>query len=435
MKIKFKKTVVFLIFLLQVSYLFSQQPQENKEVTPIIPVIKLGDNVTAKFGGFVRADYYIDSRKTIGFVDDIFGLFPDKQSFDSDGNDLNKIVRYTLSTQGSRFNSLFTGPDILKAKTSAFFEFDFSGGNTINLRLRHSYVKLNWSKSEVLIGKTWIPLAENIFPSVIAMNTGIPFRPFGRGDQVRLTLKPNGSFSILAAAVFQSEHRSFNYIDANGTVGQLFENTRSNPIPDLHFQLHYKSGPIFAGLISEYKILRPASVSKGLAGIFSTNETIGSYAFGGFVRYSKEKLTIQGSGLYGQNLSELFQQGGYAVTSLDLANGHRTYSPSNSVTSWINFTYGQKVFIGLFSGYQKNLGFSDNILSGPGTFLGRWQDIDHIYRISPSVKYTNGRMVLAAELDYNTAAYGTIDYTNKGKVLDAKEIYNIRGLVVATFLF
>ena len=424
-----------LLLVLHIFCLSAQQPQSVNEIKPVIPTVKLGDSVTVKFGGFVRAEYYIDSRKTIGAVDDIFGFFPDKHSYDSNGNDLNDVVKSTLSTQATRFNSLFSGPNFLKAKSSAFFEFDFTGGNNINLRLRHAYLKLSWPKTDLLVGKTWNPLAETIFPSVTGMNTGIPFRPFGRGDQIRVTLKPSHKVDILAAAVFQSEHRSFNFTDAIGTVGLSFDNTRTNPIPDLHLQLHYKLDSFFAGLISEFKIVRPTTLSTGTAGTFKVNETVRSYSFGGFARYTQKKLTIQGSSLYGQNLSELFQQGGYAVTSIDLINGHRTYTPSNSVASWLNITYGKNLLIGLFGGYQKNLGFSSNILSGPGTFLGRWQDIDHTYRLSPSIKYSKGRLVLVAELDYNVAAYGTVDYIDRGKVKNAEEISNVRVLIAAMFLF
>lgn len=123
------------------------------------------------------------------------------------------------------------------------------------------------------------------------------------------------------------------------------------------------------------------------------------------------------------------------MTSIDTANGHREYTPSNSTTSWFNITYGQKYIAGLFIGYQKNLGFDENILSGPGTFLGRWQDIDHVYRVSPSLKYTSGRLVLAAEIDYNVAAYGTVDFADRGKVKNSKSISNVRGLLAATFNF
>lgn len=289
-----------------------------------------------------------------------------------------------------------------------------------------------------MLGKTWNPLADIIFPTVTGLNTGIPFRPFGRGDQLRFTYKPDEHLSILVAALYQTEHKSFTYTSndvttANGTVISNTNDMRANLFPDLHLQLRYKSGPVFVGVISEFKVIQPTTVSKGTSGTFKDDETIKSYAVGGFFQYQKEKLTIQGSGLYGKNLSELYQQGGYAVTSTDSTTGRRTYTSSKSISSWVNIAYGTKFIFSLFGGYQKNLGFDDNIQSGTGTFLGRWQDIDHVYRITPTVKYNVGRMTLAAEIDFNTVAYGTIIDSDKGKIQEARERSNVRGVFAVIF--
>ena len=459
MKCILLKASLATLFLVNCSYSFSQQttatatattPTQEviKEPASLIPVVKLSDNVTVKFGGFVRAEYYIDSKKTVGAVDDLFGFFPENEMKDADGKDINNTVRQNISAQATRFNALFAGPDALGAKSTAYFEFDFSGGaattgtttNPVGLRLRHAYLKLAWTKSEVLVGKTWNPLGETIFPSVLALHVGIPFRPFGRGDQLRFTFKPTSSINILAACLYQTEHKSFTYtnVDVTSPTGTTVANTNDikiNTLPDFHLQVHYKRGPIFTGLVSEYKIIRPALTTKGKNGTYLAKETVSSYAAGAFLRFTKGKLTIQGSGIYGQNLSELFQQGGYAVTGIDTATGSRKYTPSNSISGWVNITYGEKFMVGLFGGYQKNLGFNKNILKGTGTFLGRWQDIDHVYRVTPTLKYTVGRFVLSGEVDYNIVGYGTVDYSNKGKVKDVKERNAVRGLVAATFLF
>lgn len=431
-KLMIKRFITFISFLMSISSLTGQATKENGK---ILPDVSLGETVAVKFGGFVRIDYFYDTRKSTGAVEDLFSFFPLDHQYDSRGHDQNKIARNYLSAQSTRFNALFTGPELLKAKTSSFLEFDFTGGNTFNVRLRHAYIKLNWPKSELLIGKTWSPLTSTILPSVLGLHTGIPFQPFGRGDQVRFTYKA-GKVKLLGAAFYQSEHRSFSYSNSlTSEVGQLTDNVISNPLPDLHFQLHYSSGSFFAGVVTEYKVIMPAVETKGTAGIFSTNETISSYAAGGFAEFKNKKLTVKGSSIYGQNLSELFQQGGYAVTSLDSLTGNRKFTPSNSISSWIDIIYGEKILFGLFGGFQKNLGFNQNILSGKGTFLGRWQNIDHIYRIAPSVKYVTGRLVLGAEIDFNVVAYGTVEYLDMGKVKNAHEVSGVRGLLTASFLF
>jgi hypothetical protein len=393
----------------------------------IIPAVKVGNNIQVKFGGFLRAEYYIDSREIVGAVDDLFGFFPENKRLDENGDDLNAVVRQNLSTQATRFNALFTGPDIFNARSSAFFEYDFSGGGTVNLRLRHAWAKLNWDKAEVLVGKTWNPFAETPFPSVAGLHTGIPFRPFGRGDQVRITYKPAPKINILFAGVYQTEHKSTLEQSAASDI-------RANPIPDFHLQFHYKTPSFSAGFLSEFKVVKPATQTTGTGGTFKTSETLPSYALAAYADYKKNLFNVKSSVVYGQNLSELFQQGGYAVKSQNDETGARTYTPSNSVSYWINLTYGKTWVPGIFAGYQKNLGFNDNPLEG-GDFFGRWQNVDHIYRIAPSLKYSYKQWTFQAEIDYNVAAYGRVDYADKGKVKDAKEVSGVRGILATTFFF
>lgn len=435
------KKTAFLVASL-IGCLFFAQAQDNVSTEkPLIPVVTLSKDVNVKFGGFMRAEYYVDSKEMVGAFDDLFGFFPEKPVYDTNGKDINNVVRHNFSTQATRFNALFTGPSVFNAKSSAFFEFDFTGGNSVNLRYRHAYGQLSWTKTDVLFGKSWNPLAAIHFPSVLGLHTAIPFRPFGRGDQVRVTYRLTDKISILGAALIQTEHRSTLETSAATDV-------RANPIPDMHLQLFHKTNNLMLGLLSEYKITRPATFTEG-AGTskpkYITKETVSSFSLGGIMDYKKDLFNAKASVLYGQNLSELYIAGGYATTSIDATTGHRTYSPSNSVSSWVNFTYGKKWIAGVFGGYHKNLGYhtpilaptldDDGVTIKTPTFFGRWQNIDHIYRASTSLTYKIERWVFGAEVDYNVAAYGEVDYGKKGKIKNATETSNIRGVLSATFIF
>ncbi len=435
------KKTVFLVASL-IGCLFFAQAQDNVSTEkPLIPVVTLSKDVNVKFGGFMRGEYYVDSKEMVGALDDLFGFFPKKPVYDANGKDINNVVRHNFSTQATRFNALFTGPSVFNAKSSAFFEFDFTGGNSVNLRYRHAYGQLSWTKTDVLFGKSWNPLAAIHFPSVLGLHTAIPFRPFGRGDQVRVTYRLTDKISILGAALIQTEHRSTLETSAATDV-------RANPIPDMHLQLFHKTNNLMLGLLSEYKITRPATYTEG-AGTpkpkYITKETVSSFSLGGIMDYKKDLFNAKASVLYGQNLSELHIAGGYATTSIDATTGHRTYSPSNSVSSWLNFTYGKKWIAGVFGGYHKNLGYhtpilaptldDDGVTIKTPTLFGRWQNIDHIYRASTSLTYKIERWVFGAEVDYNVAAYGEVDYGKKGKIKNATETSNIRGVLSATFIF
>ncbi len=263
------KKTAFLVASL-IGCLFYAQAQDNVSTEkPLIPVVTLSKDVNVKFGGFMRAEYYVDSKEMVGVLDDLFGFFPEKPIYDANGKDINNVVRHNFSTQATRFNALFSGPSVFNAKSSAFFEFDFTGGNSVNLRYRHAYGQLSWAKTDVLFGKSWNPLAAIHFPSVLGLHTAIPFRPFGRGDQVRVTYRLTDKISILGAALIQTEHRSTLETSAATDV-------RANPIPDMHLQLFHKTNNLMLGLLSEYKITRPATFTEGTLGKFVTNETVSS---------------------------------------------------------------------------------------------------------------------------------------------------------------
>lgn len=407
----------------------------SSSANSLIPAVRVNDYINIKFGGFVRAEYYLDSREMVGAIDDLISFMPERRDPDADGKDLNDVVRQNLSMQATRFSALIGGPDFLKAKSNAYFEFDFTGGNSINIRVRQAWLKLNWDKAALLIGRTWNPMAESPFPNVVGLHTGLPFRPFGRAEQIRLTLNPIKNVTFLFAGVFPSEHK---YKVDDNQSGDL----RANPYPDLHFQIRYASNFFSAGLMSEYKCIRPTTKTTGTLGTFKSTKTISTYALGAYMNMNISLFNINGGTVYGQNLSELFMQGGYAVRTLNPETGAMTYTPSNLSSSWLNINYGKTWVVGIFAGYQKNLGFCANPYAD-GTFYGRWQDVDYLYRVSPSIKYNYKQWCFQAELDYDVAGYGTgintknngIDYNDKGKVKNAEETSAFRFCFATTFYY
>ncbi|MCD8164921.1 MAG: hypothetical protein LUE93_01580 [Bacteroides sp.] len=412
-----KITTIFTGLLISLLSVSAQDIEQSGK--SLVPQFKIAKDVNVQFGGFVRAEYIIDNREVVGYVDDVFGIFPKNKVYE-DGVDINKQLNQSFSTQATRWNALFTTPDVLGAKSSAFFEFDFTGGNRVNLRLRHAWLKLAWTKTEVLFGKTWSPMTETVFPSVAGLHTGIPFRPFGRTEQLRFTYKPVNELSILFAAALETEHTTtFDGATLrNGVV-----------TPDLHLQLRYQDQNFGAGLFSEFKVIRPTGRK--------SDHTLSSYGLGAYADYKIDLFNVKGSVIYAQNMSDLFVPGGYAVRSVD-ATGKKSYTASNSLSCWLNLTYGKTWMVGLFAGWQHNLGYTDNIdvASGGGEFFGKFgSDIDRIYRLSPSLTYRTGQWMFQAEVDYNVADYGIPDYSDKGKVKDTKAVAGVRGLFVTTSFF
>jgi hypothetical protein len=84
----------------------------------------------------------------------------------------------------------------------------------------------------------------------------------------------------------------------------------------------------------------------------------------------------------------------------------------------------------LFAGYSKNLGSKETV---DGEIYSRGFTIDSLYRIAPRALYNSGKLRLAAEIEWTVAAYGAPD--NKGVVMDAKHILNVRLLGAVYYFF
>ena len=109
---------------------------------------------------------------------------------------------------------------------------------------------------------------------------------------------------------------------------------RSNPIPEFHLQLRFKGKHFNAGILGELKTIRPATqTTPDGVNYYNTNETLTSYALGAYGEYKVQKFKAKAGVTYGQNLSEYFMQGGYAVKSIDEQTGKREYTSSNGIST------------------------------------------------------------------------------------------------------
>src|SRR5690606_11316773 len=111
-----------------------------------------------------------------------------------------------------------------------------------------------------------------------------------------------------------------------------------------------------------------------------------------------------------------------------------TYTPLNHSYNWINLTYGNAWKAGLFAGYLKNLGTSENPV---GSFYGMpySSEISLMYKISPQLIYTFRNFMFGVEMSWTTAAYGSTDYTNKAKVKDTENVTNFRKMISIAYKF
>ncbi|MDR0364698.1 MAG: hypothetical protein LBH92_06760 [Bacteroidales bacterium] len=409
-----KKYYCLLCLLLSGCSLFSQESIKE-------PWVKLG--------GYVRSDIFFDNRDNLNAINGLFLFYPLNEKLSDDGKDLHANPSLTLLSVSSRLNTTFRTPDVLNAKITGRIEFDFTVfSSSANLRLRHAYGNIAWKNSSLLFGQTWHPaFVESCIPTVLGLSTGAPFQEFNRSPQIRFTQNIN-RIKLSAAFVSQMDYSS------PGPYGNSPQYMRQAIIPEFNLQLSYKGERFLVGVNGSVKTLTPRRETMGTDSLmFKATETLTTFSVKGFSKYFTQKMEIKASVTYGQNLFDYLMQGGYGVSSLDLATGKEKYTPLTGIYSWINFVYGTKWQTSLTLGYGYNMGTTKPLVN-ENMIWGRALDIAQMYRVVPSLFYNIGKIQLALEYELNTAYYGSLSI-NDGKVYETKPIYGHRIACAATFFF
>ena len=403
-----------------------------------------------QFSGFVKSDFFYDSRQTVSIREGHFLLFPSEKLLDEAKNDINAAPNVNFLSIQTRLTGKITAPDAFGAKASGLLEADFFGNENAafvdanGFRLRHAIAKLSWQRSELLLGQFWHPMfVTGCYSEVISFNTGVPFQPFSRNPQIRYTYKP-GQFAFMAALAGQRDFSS-----AGGSAV-----LRNAVLPDLHLQLQYESRndetrqEILAGIGGGYKMLRPLLFTEKAGKKYAADENVSGYSATAFVKVRNKSMTTKLQAVYGQNLFDLLMLGGYAVASIsDTAKNSVTYTPLAASSCWIELmTNGPKVQLGMWAGYSRNMGASDPIAVYSNKVNGtdataRGANIKNLMRLSPRVVFISGKFNIALETEYTTAAYATKDGTGKlnrnakGVITEAEQVSNLRVLLAAILKF
>ena len=362
-----------------------------------------------KFSGFVKNDFFWDSRQTISAREGHFMLWPAPVTLDERGDDIYSKASFNFLAIQSRLSAKFTGPDALGAKTSGLIEGDFfaQANANINLfRLRHAFIKLNWEHTEVMAGQYWNPLfVTACFPGTVSFNTGTPLQSFARNPQIRVTYK-TGGFSLLAAALGQRDYSSV------GPLGASSLYLRNSAVPEMQVQLHYGTSNedgmnIVAGAGAAYKTIVPRLSSSPVDGVtYKVEEKVGGLTAMAFAKLSTKPITAKLQVRYGENISDLLGISGFAATGItDVTTGERSYAPLKSMTFWAEVHTNGNPQVGIFGGLTSNNGINETILATVPVY-GRGTTIRRLYRIAPRVIYNVGKLRLAAEVEYTSAAYG-----------------------------
>ena len=235
------------------------------------------------WGGFVKVDYMFDSRQTVTAREGHFLLFPANKNM-VNGEDLNAQANFNILAVQTRLTGKITGPDFFGMKTSGVIEGAFFGHSDSDIngfRLRHAFVKLSNGRLDIIMGQYWHPMfVTDVFPGTYSFNTGVPFQPFSRNPQLRISTKGDIRFT---GVLFSG--RDF---ATRGAAGITSKYVRDAVVPPCHAQLQAVGKEILGGMGVNFKTLRPVLVADNI-----TNNA--------FIGYMKDKLGSATFNLYGVN--------------------------------------------------------------------------------------------------------------------------------------
>lgn len=374
------------------------------------------EKINVKLHGFVKADYVFDSRQNVEGREGFYIAYPKAVILDANGVDINDHPSSNQYGMTTRLGLTADGVSVLNAQVKAFMEGDFTGPSNAHnntLRLRHAYIKLDWTRTSLLMGQYWHPNdVPEMIPKILSLNTGAPMHSFSRGPQIRIT-QSTGPVKWIAVAYAQRDFAS------TGPQGVSSSYLRDGLIPDLSLQIHYAHKTLFAGVAINYKRLHFRSFTWDNQLMTDDLPALSALAF---IKIKHQKWDLRLQGVWGENLYDHLMLGGTAIGFSDSARAHIEYTNISSVSAWTTVYYQfNKLKVGVYGGYAKNQG-SKNEIQGP--IYARGADIDYVYRISPQWYYQIKNLIIANEWEYTVAAYGSAD--SFGKVQDTYEVGNLR---------
>lgn len=380
--------------------------------------------------GFVNTQIFADSRQIVNSREHMLSLYPKKRILDPDGRDINAGGDLNQLSMTSRLRFTAQGPKVFGAVPFAVIEGDFTGASNYennSFRLREAYIQLDWGNIALLAGQYWHPINTiECRPLTYNLNTGAPFHPFSRHNQIRLTFTAK-KLKLIAVAASQRDFVS------SGPRGSSSVYMRDAKLPNLHLQMQYQTRHFTMGAGLDYKKLKPERLSMFVNSSYVSDAVLNSFAAIAFVKFEQNNWTVKTAAVYGQNLTEHLMLGGYYEQRIDSVLHTKEYAAAPLFSAWVQVLRQHKNWnFSLFTGYTENLPYQE-AQAVNGDFYGRNDDIQYVSRIMPRVSYRTGAFELGAELEYTEATYGTKD--NKSHFSSNHTVNNIRLLLSGSYFF
>ncbi len=406
--------------------------------------IKFGEgDYSAELGGFVKTDLFLDTRNCVEMREGAISAIPLRKLMIGD-NDINSVTKFNILPIETRLSLKINAPSILGVNVGAFVETEFFGSTdaTINsIRMRHAYVDLSSGAHNLRVGQFWHPLNDwEVAPATVSPLTSILFSAGLRNPQLRYTFKANDEISLFAAIASQRDFTSV------GPTGASSKYLRESGIPEIGCGIKYSSDNFGVSLNADYKVIKPMSSTFFNSNKVTQINNLGTYAASLAMRYKVDLLSFKGMLCYGQNLADFLNISGFGIKEMTMQNNEITevsFTPFNQIISWLDISYGKEMQVGVFFGYNKNLGANDykdalNYYSRYSTRrdiggISIYDDVESMLKIAPRFVQNIGKYQWGVEVEMNTANWGIITSGKGNNFKDLESVTNFR--VLASFTY
>lgn len=402
--------------------------------------------------GFIRDYFVYDSRESFSGTGDLYNYQPKDENWNQteaqaavsgvERQDLNAVSTFRVLSVTTRVGLNVVGYKWRGTEFGGKIEADFYAGlstrgagthslsGVAQLRLRQAYLTLAWdslrmnnrdfARVDLVIGQTWHPMAADLC-DVIALNTGAPFGPFSRTPQVKMDARLGKYFTLTGALLWQMQYLS------TGPEGQSAEYIAYSKTPEAYLGLNFHTNGFLFRAGADVLSISPRHTGSVLAADGVTQITVKvsdrltTASPFLYLQYAKGEFSVKAKTIFAEAGEHMNLNGGYGVKKVN-TDGSYEYTPTRNSSSWISLVYGglvgkqedkhpQKLQGILFAGYIRNFGTKENIIdvNGDGIlelYYPRANNMNRMYRLSPTLLYTIGKFQLGCEYEITSVQYG-----------------------------
>lgn len=456
-------------------------PAERVTAQPFLPLLFSNPDLNFRYGlnGYIRSDALFATRQTEGLIfRPLTTFWPEQQLSTPYQGDANELHTMSISNIVGSVG-MWTEGQVHGNTLRCFLNLASSGqrlGDGL-MYVENAYVEYTADNWRLLVGQYPHPLmVQTDIPNVISYTYGAPF--IARNYTPQITIQRlDGHFALgltlYSATVFASRG-FFSQLFGPDTGDNSFYQFFSG-VPGITGTLWYNSDNFSAAFITDFKRIIPQTFYSAAVipddpdsdVALKFNKGLNSIIISGYTRAHVGSLRIQAQATYGSNSFDQLLQGGYAISSAELANGvkpsytqvpraYKTYAGVYAASVWSTIESREVIHKryqpGIFVGYSKVLGtrnpielftFPSTGVQEPYTFMLSADDttnitpavrkkiLNSLWRVAPRTWFfISDNLIIGCELEIARATFG---YPNNfSKPIREKETTTLMQATVST---